>query len=91
MSETTGPTITIDTMGGNCPVQAEGWIDNVPFYFRSRGGHWSMSVGGVDVIAEPDWYHQEEYGVWPDAGWITELEAFEFIRKAARLYKEQRQ
>jgi hypothetical protein len=30
--------------GGKCPVQAEGKINGLPFYFRSRGGHWSLSI-----------------------------------------------
>lgn len=29
---------------GNCPVQAEGTINGLPFYFRSRGGHWSLAI-----------------------------------------------
>lgn len=29
---------------GQCPVQAEGKINGLPFYFRSRGGHWSLSI-----------------------------------------------
>lgn len=37
--------IVIDRLGGLCPVQAEGTIDGVPFYFRSRGEHWSIEIG----------------------------------------------
>lgn len=32
---------------GKFPVQAEGKIDGFPFYFRSRGGHWSLSIANT--------------------------------------------
>jgi len=79
--------IVIDWIGGNCPVQAEGTVDGERFYFRSRGEHWSMSIGGSDVVGDPAWHHEEEYGDWPDAGWITEDEARTFIEKAVGLYR----
>lgn len=79
--------IEIDNIGGNCPVQAEGTINGEPFYFRARGSHWSMSIGGEDIIAHPDWYYEEPYGDEPfDAGWMAEWEAVEFIKKAATMY-----
>ena len=82
--ETPPPEIVITCLGGNCPVQAEGTIDGKPFYFRSRGEHWSMSIGGEDVVGNPEWRHEEEYGDGPfEAGWITEDEAREFIKKSA--------
>lgn len=37
--------IVINTLGGNCPVQADGEIDGVPFYFRARGERWSIEIG----------------------------------------------
>jgi len=30
---------------GSFPVQAEGYVDGRPFYFRARGGMWSLEVG----------------------------------------------
>jgi hypothetical protein len=30
---------------GNCPVQAEGFIDTAPFYFRARGARWAIEIG----------------------------------------------
>lgn len=78
--------IVIYGIGGNCPVQAEGLIDGKPFYFRARGDDWSMSIGGEDVILNPEWYYEEEYGDWPEAGWMPEGEARAFIAKAAALY-----
>jgi len=81
------PTIIITEIGGNCPVQAEGTIDGKPFYFRARGALWSLGVGG-EPCGEPEWECVEPYGVWPDAGWITEDQARGFIAQAARQWKE---
>ena len=78
--------IIIDMISGNCPVQAEGMIDGAPFYFRARGEHWSIGIGG-DVVAEPDWYYEEEYpGGAFAAGWMSAAEARAFIAQAAERY-----
>ncbi len=74
------PRYKLDTIGGNCPVQAEGSIDGTPFYFRARGSHWTFSVGR-DVF-DPDYHVQVKYG--PDArpfaaGWIDEDEARDIV------------
>jgi hypothetical protein len=86
MSETTPPVMEIEWLGGQCPFQAEGTINGEPFYFRSRGTHWEMSIGEIDVSGDPVWYYEEEYGEWPTAGWITADEARAFIRKAAEMF-----
>ena len=83
----TDPGVTITMLGGNCPVQAEGTIYNVPFYFRARGKHWSLGIGADPVVA-PDWfmrrqYSDEEYA----AGWIEEHEALEFIALAVAAFR----
>lgn len=31
-------------LDGNCPVQADGYVLGVPFYFRSRGDAWSFDL-----------------------------------------------
>ncbi len=82
-------TVEIRWLGGNCPVQAEGKINDQEFYFRARGGCWSMSIGGSDVVGNPDWYYEEVFGAWPDAGWMTEDQARGFISKAARKFDTQ--
>lgn len=78
--------INIDWLGGNCPVQAEGTINGKPFYFRARGESWSLSVGGIDAVSDPEWEHSEWYGEWPAAGWMTPEEAEAFLRQAAERY-----
>jgi hypothetical protein len=78
--------LAIDWLGGNCPVQAEGRIGGVPFYFRARGEHWSIGIGG-DVVGKPDWYHEEEYpGGEFAAGWMSETEARQFIHDVTERY-----
>lgn len=86
-AKSSDPFIRIETFGGNCPVQAEGFVDDKPFYFRARGESWSMSIGGADVVGEPDWYHEEDFGEEEyAAGWMTQWEALGFIAKAIGLY-----
>lgn len=84
---TADPFIRIETLGGNCPVQAEGAVDGAPFYFRARGNRWSMSIGGDDVVRSPDWYHEEPYGEEEYvAGWMPAYVALGFIARAVGLY-----
>lgn len=73
---------------GNCPVQADGFIDGAEFYFRARGKRWSMSIGGADVILDPDWYYEEEWGDGPfAAGWMPEETARSMMEKAFAKYR----
>jgi hypothetical protein len=87
-------TLTIETIGGNCPVQAEGTIDGKPFYFRARGRGWSIGIGGNPIghprdmreADRPDWYVECFYTSWPNAGWMTEDEARRLIEWCAGEY-----
>lgn len=78
--------LSIGDIGGMCPVQAEGTINEKPFYFRARGEDWALSIGGDDVIAKPEWYRRRRYGDFPSAGYITHAEAVNFIRDAGAAY-----
>jgi hypothetical protein len=70
-----------------CPVQVEGTIDEVPFYFRSRWGHWRIGIGG-DVVGDPDWTRQSDYGDGAyDASWMPEEEALEIIERCANEWR----
>lgn len=81
--------VVLHWIGGNCPVQAEGTIDEIPFYFRARGDEWSFSIG-QEPVGHPDWRYTETYGVWPEAGWMEESEALAFINKAVDLYRKEK-
>lgn len=35
------------TIGGACPLQGDGNVDGLPWYFRARGGSWSFSVAAT--------------------------------------------
>lgn len=79
--------LKIEHIGGFCPVQAEGTIDGVPFYFRSRGEHWAIAVGEDPVgilLGEPGWMRRERYGDFPKAGYMTLMEAEDIIRRCAQ-------
>ena len=85
----TGPnaSLEIETIYGNCPVQAEGRIAGRPFYFRARCEGWSFSVG-EEPVGNPDWGHYADYDGEPfAAGWIDDDEARAFIEEAAALYR----
>lgn len=73
--------IQIDSLGGNCPVQAEGTFDGVPFYFRARGCSVTCDVGDDDWCwTGPEYEH-------PLAGWISQETALAFIGEAYAAWK----
>lgn len=83
--------VTLDWFGGTFPVQGEGTIDGVPLYFRARGAQWSLDIGRHDDSDRPPlWWHVEEWGEWPDAGYMPEEKALAMIDKAVALYREQK-
>lgn len=83
------PRIVIEWLGGNCPVQAEGTVAGLPFYFRARGQRWTLGIGH-DPIGDPEWHHEEPYGEEQfDAGWMDYGDARLFlIREATRFLAE---
>lgn len=96
-----GPDICLYTYGGACPFQAEGHFSHAeidwPFYFRSRGEHWSLDVAepGFEPCGESIWTYIERYSEEPyAAGYLSDEEARRFIREAAlrfcRWQEEQR-
>jgi hypothetical protein len=77
--------------GRACPVQAEGTVNGVPFYFRARGQRWSMSIGedpvGISVGRKEGWRKSEPWGEeMYDAGWMPDETAKEIIEKCAEEY-----
>ena len=52
--------LTITSIGGYCPCQADGIMDGFPFYFRARWDGWTLSVaapGSDPVQVFVDNYH----------------------------------
>ena len=83
---------TLDWIGGNCPVQAEGTVDGNAFYFRARGGNWQFHVAktNADIFDDDMFYMDRDYGEGPyDAGWMHVDEALGFIREAITAYRTQ--
>jgi len=84
--------------GGSCPFQAEGRVDGYPFYFRSRGQHWSLQIClnrecetnyvNWPFQGQPLWIHREKYSEDEfAAGWITAVEASKFITQAIERFR----
>lgn len=89
--------IKVDTFGGSCPVQVEGTIDGLPFYFRARGASWSMSIAQdkdgdpVETFGGgPGWFYEEPFGVWPDAGYMPDDDVRKAIVGSVKRWRESR-
>jgi hypothetical protein len=86
--------LKIDHIGGFCPVQAEGTIDGVPFFFRARGSHWSIGIGedpvGIMLGNRDGWLKLADYGVFPQAGYMSLEEATRIIEECAREFTAQK-
>ena len=81
--------IRIETLGGNCPVQGEGFFDSKAFYFRARYNYWQFCVGPE----ERPWYCDEwgierDYDADTDAGWMPREIAIGFICEGVTAYRE---
>ena len=67
-----------------CPLQIEGTIDGVPFYFRARGESWSIGIGGNDPVDAPQWHKCERWGDGRyAAGWMKEEEGRNIVEACA--------
>lgn len=74
-----------------CPVQIEGLVDGLPFYFRARFRGWSFSVAdtpdgdavAVSIENAPGQLIEEEWGDGPfAAGWMPDDEAWRLVEAA---------
>jgi hypothetical protein len=91
MERAEGLGITFNSIGGNCPVQAEGWFDGEAFYFRARGDEWQFHVGPEEGRFESDeWVIERDYGSGFDAGWMPKHEAVGFICDGVEEYRRSR-
>ena len=79
----------LDSIGGNCPVQANGDVDGNWFYFRARGDEWQFYVADSDdlIFDAPDFYVERDYGSGFDAGWMPQHEAIGFIVNSIADYR----
>lgn len=83
---------SMDRIGGNCPVQANGDVDGKRFYFRARGDEWQFHVADTDdeIFNNPLFYIERGYGTGFDAGWMPQHEAVHFIIEAIGEYRKER-
>ena len=71
---------------GHCPVQGEGTINGMPFYFRARHGLWTMTIDNDPVEAAFRGAGREWAGVYENASWMDHAEARAIIEKCAKEY-----
>ena len=80
--------IEIDTIGGNCPVQAEGRFDSKAFYFRARHDFWSFEVGPKETPWHcEEWEMEGDYGTGEEAGWMPMHDALTLICDCVEAYR----
>ncbi len=85
------PFLQIDTIGGVCPVQAEGTVNGFPFYFRARHNCWTFSVdldGNDPVDVSLGWkkgiHYENAWGETEDAaGYMPTETALHIIGQCA--------
>ncbi len=82
--------LVIEWIGGNCPVQAEGYFDSRPLFFRARGDSWRVEIQDDSVPGFSKWVYCEKYKEWPDAGFMSNEKAKKFIYKAVDIYIERK-
>jgi hypothetical protein len=75
--------LTVDSYGGSCPVQVEGFYEGKPYYFRLRHSWASLSLGGQDVVGEPEFF--EELLIAPESEDIGFAESKDIINIFAKL------
>ncbi|NHZ83634.1 hypothetical protein F2P44_30850 [Massilia sp. CCM 8695] len=83
-------------LAGQSPLQGSGRVDGFPWYFRARGSSWSLEiVDDKDVDPEqlpcvgvlPGWLVEEDYGRWPQAGYMTPMTAWPLIEKCIEKFR----
>jgi hypothetical protein len=72
------PSLVIESYGGACPLQCEGLYQGSAYYFRLRHGIASLSLGGRDVVGEPEYY--EEVELYPEYEGDGFIESSDFIK-----------
>jgi hypothetical protein len=85
---------------GHCPVQGCGLVDGYPWYFRARGESWEMEIADdITVNCEclplvgmscSGWIIEEDWGTWPEAGYMDEKIAWSFIENTISKFRANR-
>ena len=80
---------------GYVPVQGNGTIDGLPWYFRARWDSWSLSIS-EDADTDPievrwrnasGWYYEDTWGEMFEAGWMPFETAWEIIIECFEKYR----
>jgi hypothetical protein len=88
--------LVIDDVSGMCPVQGEGTVGGLPFYFRARHCGWSFSVAetpdgdpiDVSIGRAKGFFKCGEWGEGAhDAGFMSADVAEKIIRECAEEYR----
>lgn len=81
---------------GACPVQIEGEVDGMAFYFRARHGEWSMGIAATAERAIQCRHGLEDPptpGEWscegddPEGGFMRHSEAWGLVRESIRRWR----
>ena len=81
-------------LGGACPVQGEGTVDGLEWYFRARGESWSFEVfrpGGFEGLPVQDVVFDrsgETFGGPYSASWIGAKHAWSLIRTCINEWRQ---
>lgn len=53
--------IVINSIGGQCPTQADATFYGCPVYFRARGGEWTIEIckPGGDPVCNPELFFMD--------------------------------
>jgi len=84
------PSLSIQSYGGACPLQSEGEIFGMPYYFRFRHGHATLSLSYDDnkIYLEPTYRAGVSFG--DDLlGTLSDEEFIEIFTKLASEIEEQ--
>ncbi|MCQ1839091.1 hypothetical protein [Neorhizobium galegae] len=79
------PDFTFWELAGYCPVQAEGEVDGLFFYFQAREAFWRFECGGSTSGSRgPRWWHEEEFPgeTGLEAGYMSDEDAICCILKS---------
>jgi hypothetical protein len=80
------PGLIVTSWGGCCPFQADGYFNEFPFYFRARGGFWTLEVAnpGSDPVSNGELLSLD--GLDPSGGFMEKAEARRILEEGFRKF-----